>query len=126
MKYQIIAIGIVMACILMMQVGCYYDKESELYPTDNTNCDTTAVSYAADIQPVLDANCYNCHGAGSPSAGVNVETFSGLQTAINNQDLFCAISHGSGCSAMPQGGSKLPDCTINKFKAWIDAGAPNN
>jgi hypothetical protein len=29
-------------------------------------------------------------------------------------------------SAMPKGGGKLDNCTLNKFSSWINQGALNN
>jgi hypothetical protein len=113
---------------LMLIPGCYYDNEEDLYPTPvgGNNCDTTAITYAIDIQPQLDAHCYSCHGAGSPMGSVNLEDYSGVHAVAMSGQLYCALSWGTGCHPMPDQGQKLPDCTINKFKAWIDEGAQNN
>ena len=48
-----------------------------------------------------------------------------MPAAISGK-LYGALSWSNGFMAMPQGGSKLPDCNINKIKSWIDAGAANN
>jgi hypothetical protein len=37
-----------------------------------------------------------------------------------------AIRQQSGYKAMPQGASKLDDCSINKIGRWINLGAQNN
>lgn len=121
--------GIVLAIMALSMIpGCYYDNEEELYPLDSF-CDTVNVSYTAFVQPLIDANCYDCHSqSAAPSfgAGYDLETFATLQNKVNDGKLLCSIQHGSGCSPMPKGGTKLPQCSINKVQAWIEAGAPNN
>jgi mono/diheme cytochrome c family protein len=111
-------------------VSCYYDNEEKLYPEiDRNNCDTLNITLSAGVQPVLASRCYSCHGnntAASFGGGINLETYSGLKATADNGKLEGAIKHLSGYSPMPQGASKMDDCSINKIVAWINKGAPND
>lgn len=89
-------------------------------------CDTVGVSYAQDISPVVDTHCKGCHSGSAPSGGIDLSSYGGVKAVAANGKLYGAISWASGSPNMPQGGNKLPDCTIARFKAWIDAGAPEN
>jgi len=40
--------------------------------------------------------------------------------------LLSAITQDGSVPPMPQSGGKLSDCNINKFRAWINSGTPNN
>jgi hypothetical protein len=79
----------------------------------------TAVSYAKDIEPLLKSNCTSCHGGSSPSAGIDLSSYSKVKA--NASAASSVIQRGS----MPPGG---PLSTANKqlFAAWVSAGTPNN
>ncbi len=105
--------------------GCYYDVEEELYP--NEMCDTSAaVTFAATVQPILARNCTTCHTGPGGSGGVDLSTHAGAAAVALNGKLVGTITHASGFAPMPQGASKLPECTINQIKKWVEDGAPNN
>jgi len=91
------------------------------------NCVTTNMTYSGHIAPIIQANCFACHSnANANISGFSLEGYSNLKARVDDGRLLGAITHTSGFTPMPQGGSKLPDCTINRIKAWIEAGAPNN
>lgn len=99
------------------------------YNSCNSNpatCDTTGVTFSGTVQPILQATCYGCHSSGAPSGNVVLDTYAGVSSVVNDGSLLGAIKHQQGFVAMPQGGSKLPDCSIAKIEAWINAGAANN
>jgi hypothetical protein len=107
--------------------SCSYDNEEDLY--GNEICDTSSVTYSKTIKPVLTSNCYSCHStSNAPSfgSGIKLENYDDLMVQVNNGKLVGAITHSPGYSAMPQGGVKLDDCTIEKIVTWINSGAPNN
>ena len=116
------------ALILTLTVlitGCYYDVEEELYPPNN--CDTTNVTYSSTISTIINNNaCLSCHSGASPSGGFSLESYANVKAKVNDGRLFGSINHSSGFAPMPQGLNKMSQCDINKVKAWIDAGAPNN
>lgn len=91
---------------------------------DAASCDTSSVTYAASILPIIQNKCLGCHSGSSPSGGHNFSTHAGV-AAVKSR-LFGAVNHLSGYKAMPQGGSKLPDCEIRKIRIWVDAGALDN
>ena len=106
--------------------SCYHDVEEELYPQTGT-CDTTNVTYVNTVAPLLQSNgCVSCHSGGAPSGNIALDTYNGVRTVAQNGKLYGAINHSAGFSPMPQGGSKMTSCNINRIKAWIDAGSNNN
>ena len=106
--------------------ACYYDKEEELYPVNPNGCDTVNVSYSKTVVPMLQNQCYVCHSQAAGQGNVVVEGYDKLKPLVDNERFFGAISHADGFHPMPQGGNKLPDCTLKQIKAWIDKGAPND
>jgi hypothetical protein len=121
MKRKILILSGIVAFIVS---SCYYDKEDLLY---GTNCDTTGVTYSTTIRSLLNNyGCLGCHIGGNPPGGINLETHANVKIMVDNGRLFGAINHLPGFRPMPDGGGKMSPCDINKVKAWIDAGAPNN
>ena len=88
-------------------------------------CNTDNVSFSAYVKPAL-ASCTTCHKTGNAGGGINLDAYAGFKSAAESGKLYGALSWSSGFMAMPQGGTKLPDCNLNKIKSWIDAGAINN
>ena len=89
-------------------------------------CDTDNVSYAQTVRPVIQTHCQGCHSGNPPAGGIDLSTHAGVETVADNGRLYGAIAHLDGFSPMPQGGNKLPDCTIEQIESWVNAGAPNN
>ncbi|MBB6610800.1 cytochrome c [Pontibacter sp. Tf4] len=104
--------------------SCYYDVEEELY--QNVPCVTGNVTFSQHIQPIFQRNCVVCHTGAAGNGGVDLASYAGASVVAKNGRLVGAVSHVSGFTPMPQGASKLPECTINQIKAWVEAGAPNN
>ena len=117
---------LIIIVISLLSGGCYYDVEEYLYP-DNGVCDTNSVTYSTTILPILQGQgCLGCHSGGAPSGNISLEGYNNVKTVALNGKLYGVINYEPGYSPMPQGGNKLSACNINRVKAWIDAGAPNN
>ena len=119
-KYFLIIIPIII-------LSCYYDNEEALYPDPGGECDTTAVSYSADIVPMLSTYCYACHdNLNAPSFGNNIKMEEYADVKNQSESILGAIKHDPQYSPMPKGGSKLSDCLIMKFEAWVNQGGVDN
>ena len=112
--------------VLVLQ-GCYYDKADKLYTVSSITCDTTNITYSTVIKPIIQQNCSipGCHDA-SQSGGYDFTTYDGLKNALDRGRVIGSINHLSGYIAMPQTGSKLSSCDINKITIWVNNGYMNN
>jgi cytochrome c5 len=111
--------------MVLSLAGCYYDKEAILYP--GTACQAVATpTYAADVAPILNQRCNNCHGGNSPSANIKLDVYAEVMKSIDNGGLLGSIKHASGYSPMPKNSSKMSACEIQKIEDWITQGAANN
>ena len=132
MKKQYYIIPIVLAFLIASTTqSCYYDVESELYPTSGTTtCDSSTAKFATFVSPLIVSKCATsgCHNATSASAGVNLDGYTNIKNYISRSStvFFGTIKHTSGYLIMPQGGSKLADCDITKLQLWVNAGLLNN
>ena len=106
--------------------SCYYDAYYEV------DVVTEDVSYAADIQPIWNAACVNCHNGNEPpdlSAGIS------YQDLLNNgwvvpddaesSILYQSLLGTNGVSLMPPG-APLTTAQINLVRDWINQGAEDN
>ena len=101
--------------------ACYYDKEEELYPNSfSKNNDTTAVTYALTIAPMLATNCNNCHKPGGDSPDLT-----NYSNVFAKKDKIKARAVDGTPTPMPASGL-MNLSNRNKLAAWIAAGAPNN
>ena len=126
-KYFLIAVAAIAFA------GCYTDNKEELYPDNpagggGNTCDTSGMSFATDIQPILNTNCAlsGCHKMGSATGGYILDTYAGVNATVSSGRLLGSVNHAAGFSPMPKNSSKLASCDINKITAWVNAGAANN
>ena len=92
----------------------------------------TPVSFSKDIQPILEQNCWSCHGASMQSSRLDLSTLEGalrggargsavVPGRAEDSRLYRMVA-GLDKPAMPLGGSKLTDAQIAAIKNWIDQG----
>ena len=92
-----------------------------------------AVSYAKDVQPLLDRLCVKCHGGEQTEAFLSLASYADLMKGSENGPvvtpgksadslLIDLINQGK----MPKRGPKLLPGEIRVLTQWVDAGAPNN
>ena len=94
---------------------------------------TATVSFAKDVQPILEASCWKCHGAAIQLSKLDLRT---RQAALSGGVHGPAMTPGNAQTsklyrmvsglekpAMPMDGSKLPPEQIETLKRWIEQGA---
>lgn len=84
-----------------------------------TTCSGPAKSFATDVNPVIQASCAGCHGAGSIAGPGPLLTYAQVFNA--RAAIRSAVSSGR----MPPNGG-LSVTQKNAILCWIDNGAPNN
>ena len=113
-------------------------------------CDRTAVSYSADVEPIFQSHCIECHngtGEGVSTSGFSVHEYASVMKGTNlgvvvipgssiSSTLYLVVAqktapeiqmpphHGE---AWAEGrGSPLSDKEVEYIAAWIDQGALDN
>jgi hypothetical protein len=92
-----------------------------------------AVSFAADVLPVLQSRCERCHSGGRVEAGLELTSYAGVMAGSDkgpvvvpgssvDSELVKVIVSGE----MPRRAPKLPAAEIEVISAWVDAGALDN
>jgi hypothetical protein len=104
--------------------GC--SKQSADKLERSTGCDTTNVSYALQVLPILQNNCYSCHSGTTPPTGIGLDSYAKLKTFAGNGFLVDAVTQNGIVTPMPYGLPELPSCEVNTIVAWVNQGALNN
>ncbi len=125
MKYNLGILGF--GLLILALSGCTKKNAEDLYPPDNSPCDTTNLSYSGVIKNIVNSTCASSSGChlGAGHTGIDLSTYEGLMVVVNNGKILPAIKH-TGPKPMPEGAPKLDDCTILKIETWINQGAVNN
>lgn len=119
MKKIVFATFSVLLLSLITPTACYYDNEQEQYGV--VECDTSVVSYAADIVPIINQNCISCHAPGGQQESSPFDSYDNFTSYV-----ISAVDriNGRGSLMPPEG--KMSKCNIAMIEAWVNAGAPNN
>jgi mono/diheme cytochrome c family protein len=91
------------------------------------------VSFSQDVMPILDQNCFKCHGGDRTNEGLKLGSYADVMAGSDNgavvvagdsaaSKLFSAVSSGK----MPKRAAKLSDADIQIIRQWIDEGALDN
>ena len=125
LKENLVKLSGLALLLLFVLSSCYYDKEDKLYDAyyANKNCDTTTVTYAHTIQPIIAAKCATsgCHTAGGSGNG-NFDTYAGSKAKVDNGSF---LNRTVVLMNMPTSGPLNP-CELAQVSKWIQMGAPNN
>lgn len=92
----------------------------------NSTCDSTQVSYAGKVMPLINNKCKGCHTGSNPGGGITLNSYATVVASATNGSLMGTILHQSGYSPMPKNTTKLSDCEIGIIRNWIAEGMQNN
>ncbi len=120
--------SLVIASVLVLAAGAASAKEEP-------------VSFAEDIQPILQIRCATCHQKGAlgyEKTGFDLTSYDGVMKGTNlgpmviagdplTSNLMVLIEGRSDKSIqMPHGKKKLSQCDRDLIRRWIKQGAKNN
>lgn len=108
------------------------EEENTVEPTQASQSGGE-ISYAAQIAPIIERSCMNCHGGMRISEGLNMKSYEQLMAGSDNG---AVITPGDAANSlvvkltqsgkMPKRGAKLTPEEVQLLVDWINAGAPNN
>lgn len=111
-------------CILSLLTSCVSNVEEELYPPET--CDTLQVTYSLTIAPIIEQNCFACHGGAATISGIPLEGYDNIKAIVDAGRLVGAVRHLDGFSAMPKDAQSLVECKLLQIEKWVADGAPDN
>jgi mono/diheme cytochrome c family protein len=91
------------------------------------------ISFAADVKPILDKHCADCHLSGASKGGYSMDTRestlapgrNGARIVEGNgagSNLILRVAHDPSVKKMPPKGDALSAAEVDTLKAWIDQG----
>ncbi len=89
----------------------------------NDGCDTTNVTFAGTIWPMMQTYCTGCHSVSNPGGGILIGNYADLVALSQNGKLMGSINYAQGYAAMPTN-QQLSDCNIKLIEKWIRDGYP--
>ena len=125
----IAALAVTAGIGLAMQSGEVRSMDSTLATTDSHR----AVSFEAEVLPILEKHCTECHSEENAELGLKLDTYEGLMagsdygTVVEAGDadgslLVDMIAAGD----MPEDGDAMPADELEVIKTWIGEGAEKN
>jgi uncharacterized membrane protein len=84
------------------------------------------ITYNNTVKAIITNNCIMCHAA-TPVNGapMSLTTYADVKNAVLNRGLLNRISRAQGTPGMmPNGGTRLPQATIDKIDSWAGNGFP--
>lgn len=129
MNKTFFSVAIMMAITIVFVIGCSKNNETTLAATTTpitATCDTVNMKYLANVLPIIQTNCYSCHGNGNASGGATLDSYTSLKKYAANGYLVGNITHAPGYVGMPYNQPKMDSCSINKIISWVKNGALNN
>jgi mono/diheme cytochrome c family protein len=98
--------------------SCKHDPQYIITNPPLVNCDTTNVTYAASVVPILNTNCTVCHGTAnyaSSGGGFKIVTYTDFAGFAKSGLMMNSLNGVGGLNSMPKGGNKLSACDIAKI-----------
>ena len=97
----------------------------------------TTIDYETDIQPIFDNSCMPCHSGNSPSAGLNLTSYSNVIAGSNsgavvipgnyeNSTLWQEVNSGDMPNNIANNNMGIPDLNASEIQLiaqWIEEGA---
>lgn len=108
-----------------------------LHPVKAQDNPATAAYYTTKVQPILQKNCYSCHGGPNHKGGLSIQTKAGMLKGGHDGSVLIAgdpsksllvtlIRHEGPANdpmPMPKKKPKLSDADIAVVAQWVKAGA---
>lgn len=112
---------IVFILFILTLISCYNDNEEDLYGP--VSCDVSAITYANDVLPIINASCATtgCHVSGGSGPG-DFTNYNDLKLKVDNGTFETRVLVDKN---MPPN-TPLSNCDLQILQAWIDNGALNN
>jgi hypothetical protein len=100
--------------------------ESETSATEEPSS-PPAVSFSADVFPILESRCVQCHGPSRTSGGVKTDSYDAVMAIVTPGDAETSLLVEVVVTGyMPRRGPKLLPSEIELISTWVNAGAPDN
>jgi hypothetical protein len=100
--------------------GCEKNVEED-HEDDTVDCSVVKAYYTENVAPILSLNCIGCHSGSTASAGLHLDSYTSVYSAIKSGDVSARVNRNSGDNGfMPQGGQKLSDANLDILQTFFE------
>jgi hypothetical protein len=101
--------------------GCEKNVEED-HENNSVDCSVVETYYTENVAPILSSNCIiACHSGATPAAGLLLDTYTSVYSAIKSGNVLDRVNRNSGDSGfMPQGGQKLSNANLDILQTFFD------
>jgi hypothetical protein len=85
----------------------------------STSCDTSNVTYSASVDPIIAANCRNCHNPNNLNGGISLVTEAEVTAVASSGQLNAVLRNTSGIKMPPT--FDLTECQMRTIEIWINS-----
>ena len=102
--------------MLIFLLGCYYDKEELLYPSETVDCNSVNATFTS-VKPIIATKCATagCHNSASAAGGAVLETYDQVKAKADRINQRAIVE-----KTMPPGTALTSEETAI-LKCWIPA-----
>lgn len=108
------------------------NSDASAESSDSSDAAST-YSYAADVFPIFNSRCANCHGGERTEGGFIILSYDQMMAGGEHGTVIVPGDAGSSklvqlveSGKMPKRGPKVTPVEIEIISTWINEGAPNN
>jgi hypothetical protein len=90
---------------------------------DTSGCPSVVCEtyYNENVAPILSSNCIGCHSGSSASAGLYLDSYTSVYSAIKSGNVLDRVNRNNGDNGfMPQGGQKLSNANLDILQTFFD------
>ena len=100
--------------------GCEKNVEED-HEIKTVDCSVVKAYYTENVAPILSLNCIGCHSGSTASAGLHLDSYTSVYSAIKSGNVWDRVTRVQGSNGfMPQGGQKLSNANLDILQTFFD------
>ena len=100
--------------------GCEKNVEED-HEIKTVDCSAVETYYNENVAPILSSNCIGCHSGSTASAGLHLDSYTSVYSAIKSGNVWDRVTRVQGFDGfMPQGGQKLSNTNLDILQTFFD------
>ena len=101
--------------------GCEKNVEED-HENNSVDCSVVKAYYTENVAPILSSNCIGCHSGATASAGLHLDLYTSVYSAIQSGNVLDRVNRNSSGDGllMPQGGPKLSQPNLDILQTFFN------
>ncbi len=106
----------------MLLCICFSGCEKNVEEDHENNSVDCSVYYTENVAPILSSNCIGCHSGATASAGLHLDSYTSVDSAIKSGNVLDRVNRNSSgdIELMPQYGPKLSQPNLNILQTFFN------